>query len=100
MFPDSDEAPSFWARALAVAAVVAAVLVNRHPQWALNDWVRGLAGHPAYRGPWLLIEHILLSGSVIFLVSLIAWHLAAVRGALPPPPIAAPSTSDFSRTCL
>jgi membrane protease YdiL (CAAX protease family) len=72
------------ARIGTLLAMVAVMAVNRWPQWRLNGYVRALAGHPGYRGPWLLVEHFFLSGSLAFAVSVIAWRLLAARGHLPP----------------
>jgi membrane protease YdiL (CAAX protease family) len=73
--------PSWRAVCLACAALV--VIVNRQPQWAFNGFVRGLFGNPAWRGPWLLVEHTLLSGSLCTLAALLCWTWLARQSVLP-----------------
>src|SRR5438552_6856635 len=72
-------------RVLLVALFAIALYLNREPQSAFNGAVRAAFGRPAYRGPWLLVEHALLSGSLMFAFSLTAWVLLARRGVLPAP---------------
>ncbi|HEY2518319.1 MAG TPA: CPBP family intramembrane glutamic endopeptidase [Polyangiaceae bacterium] len=78
-------APSWHTRAFALALVALVLYANREPQWAFNDWVRRLAGHPAYAGPWLLVEHGLLSSTAVMAVSVPSWLYLAARGLVPSP---------------
>jgi membrane protease YdiL (CAAX protease family) len=72
-------------RVAALLAVLLALVVNRQPQWWLNDHVREWFHHPRYHGPWLLVEHLFLSCALPMLVSVLAWLALARAHALVPP---------------
>jgi membrane protease YdiL (CAAX protease family) len=64
-------------KALLVALVAVGLFLNRQPQSVLNVAVRRAFGNPGYRGPWLLVEHALLSSSLMFVFSVAAWCFVA-----------------------
>jgi len=79
-------APLTWAqRALLVVVTAAVIGVNWFPNHAWRDAVRDLAGHPAYRGPWMVVEHALLYSTLPALVALLAWWWLSRRRLVPPP---------------
>jgi hypothetical protein len=50
----------------------------------VRAWARTLAGHPAYVGPWVFVEHALLDTALAAAVCALLWVLLAKRGYLPP----------------
>ena len=83
-FPEAERR-TLGLRVAAVLAVALALVVNRQPQWWLNDAVRAWFHHPRYRGPWLLVEHGLMSCFLPMVVSVVAWVALARAHALIPP---------------
>jgi len=72
-------------RVLLVAVSAAVVGINWFPNRAWRNAVRDLAGHPAYGGAWLVVEHALLYSTIPALSALLAWWLLARRQLMPPP---------------
>ncbi len=72
-------------RALLVAVSAAVTGLNWFPNRAWREAVRDLAGHPAYRGPWMVAEHALLYSTIPALAALVAWWWLARRQLMPPP---------------
>ncbi len=83
-----DGPPAALTRAQRVLLVVvsgAVVGVNWFPNRAWRSAVQDLAGHPAYRGAWLVVEHALLYSTIPALAALLAWWYLARRQLMPPP---------------
>jgi len=72
-------------RALLVAVPAAVVGINWFPNHAWRRWVRDLAGHPAYRGAWMVVEHALLYSTIPALAALLAWWWLSRRRLVSPP---------------
>ena len=72
-------------RVLLVAVTAAVIGLNWFPNRAWREAVSDLAGHPAYRGPWLVVEHALLYSTLPALAALAAWWWLARRRLVPPP---------------
>src|SRR4029079_17357558 len=79
-------APLTWAQRAFLVAVSAAVIgVNWFPNHAWREAVRDVAGHPAYGGPWMVVEHALLYSTLPALAALLAWWLLSRRHMVSPP---------------
>lgn len=71
--------PSVVARGVVLAVASLAYGTWRWPGYAWREWFRAQFGYPAYRGPWLTVEHVLLYTTLCAAVSAVAWSLLARR---------------------
>lgn len=71
-------------RALVLLCAVAAYATYFAPSSRLRDGVRTLCGCPAYAGPWLALEHLLLDSTLTALSCATVWTLLARAGWMPP----------------
>jgi membrane protease YdiL (CAAX protease family) len=76
--------PTIAQRATVLLLTTAAYLSWRWPSPLWREWLRARFGHPAYRGPWMVVEHALLYTTICAAACALVWAVLSARVAIEP----------------